>query len=193
MLRKISVTVALVLAAAGTAATGSASAATTAKPKCWVGSWKVTSASVYASDTKKGAKFTVKGGAGIKVKLAKNGKMTYDFTGSKPLTGTGTYKGIPAKASLSVTKKLTASSKITGAKKGTISAKVGSIKGNAVLRLTSPIALTIGLASAAKKGADLGVLPIKATYTCAGKTGKIHQAYKKGTLTTLSDWKLRRA
>lgn len=191
MLRKISMTGAIVLAATGAVTMGSASAAT--KAKCWVGSWTVTTASVSAANTAKGVKFTVRGGAGIKVKLAKNGKMAYDFTGSKPLTGTGTYKGVPTKASLTVSKKLTAASKITGSGKGTISAKVGSIKGNAVLTLTSPVVLTIGLASAAKKGADLGVLPIKATYTCSGKTGTIHQAYKKGAITTLSNWRLRRA
>jgi hypothetical protein len=192
MLRKTSMTGAIVLAAAGTVTMGSASAATQAN-KCWVGSWKVTTASVSAANTSKGVKFSVKGGAGIKVKLAKNGRMAYDFTGSKPLTGSGTYKGIPTKASLTVTKKLTANSKITGDRRGTISAKVGSIKGNAVLKLTSPIGVTIGLASAAKKGADLGVLPIKASYTCSGKTGRIHQAYHKGAITTVSDWKLRRA
>ncbi|MEO5875038.1 MAG: hypothetical protein ABIS86_18670 [Streptosporangiaceae bacterium] len=191
MLRKISVTGAIVLAAAGTVTMGTASAAPQAK--CWVGSWKVTSASVHADDTRKKTRFSVRGGAGIKVKLARNGRMAYDFTGSKPLRGTGAYNGIPAKASISLSRKLTASSKITGSKKGTISVKVGSIRGNAVLKLTTPVPVTLGLASAAKKGASLGVVPIKATYTCAGGTGRIRQSYKKGSLTTVSDWRLRRA
>ncbi|GAA3224839.1 hypothetical protein [Actinocorallia longicatena] len=192
MVRIMSVAGAIVVAMAGTAAMGSAASAAP-KAKCWVGSWKVTTATVYVKDTKKAAEFTVKGGAGIKVKLAKTGKMSYDFTGSKPLKGTGTVSGVPTSASVTLTRKLTASSKITGSTKGKITAKVSSVKGNALLKLTSPFTTTLNIAKAAKKGAELGLLPIKATYTCSGRTGTIQQKYTKGATTTKSTWKLRRS
>ena len=46
MLRKISIAGAVVLTMAGAATVGTASAASAAAAKCWVGSWKVTGAKV---------------------------------------------------------------------------------------------------------------------------------------------------
>lgn len=197
MLRKISVAGAVVLTMAGAVTVGTASAASAApKAKCWVGSWKVTGAKVKIDDVPKKLHVTASGGAGAKVKLAKNGTVSYDFNSSKGITGKGTAGPIPTSVTVKLSKKLTVPGKVAGSAKGAFTGIVSKAKGDAVAVVkvtTPPLTIKLNLASAAKKGTDFGVVPRKATYTCSGKNLTLHQKVVSKGITTVSDWKLKRS
>jgi len=198
MLRKISVAGAVVLTMAGAVTVGTASAASAAAPKakCWVGTWKVTGAKVKIDDVPKGLHVTASGGAGAKVKLAKNGTASYDFNGSKGITGKGKAGPIPTSVTVKLAKKLTVPGKLAGSKGGKFTGTVSKAKGDAVANVkvsTPPLTIKIALAGAAKKGGDFGVVPRKATYTCKGKALTLHQKVTAKGITTVSDWKLKRS
>ncbi|MEO3786934.1 hypothetical protein ABGB12_26715 [Actinocorallia sp. B10E7] len=185
-------------AAAGTFILGAATVvamtgtAATAAPKCWTGSWKVTSAN--ADLDSENLKFALKGGSGIKLKLAKDGKATYDFTGSKPLVGSGTVKGVPTQATLSLTKKLTIKNKITGSAKGRIIGKPKSAKGDATLTVTSGMVVQkLNVPREVRRNGDMGVVPRAAGYTCKGRTLTIRQTVKRADLVSKTVWRLKRA
>jgi hypothetical protein len=197
MLRKISVAGAVVLTMAGAATIGTATAASAApKAKCWVGSWKVTGAKVKIDDVPKNLHVTATGGAGAKVKLAKNGTATYDFNGSKGISGKGTAGPIPTSVTVTLSKKLTVPGKLAGSKKGKFTGTVSKAKGDAVanVKVTAPpLSISLKLAKAAKEGSDFGVVPRSASYTCSGKNLTLHQKVVSKGITTISDWKLKRS
>ncbi|MEO5875731.1 MAG: hypothetical protein ABIS86_06770 [Streptosporangiaceae bacterium] len=197
MLRKISVAGAVVLTMAGVVTVGTASAASAApKAKCWVGSWKVTTAKVKIDDVKKNLHVIAVGGAGAKVKLAKNGTAYYNFTGSKGITGKGLAGGLTTSVTVKLSKKLTVPGKLAGSKKGKFTGKVAKAKGDAVATVKvslPPLTIKLALAKAAKSGGDYGVVPKKATYTCSGKNLTFHQKSVAKGITTVSDWKLKRS
>lgn len=195
MLRKISVAGAVVLTMAGAATIGTATAASAA-PKCWVGSWKVTGAKVKIDDVPKNLHVTAAGGAGAKVKLAKNGTASYDFNGSKGISGKGTAGPIPTSVTVTLSKKLTVPGKLAGSKKGKFTGTVSKAKGDAVaaVKVTAPpLSIKLKLDEAARKGTDFGVVPRSATYTCSGKNLTLHQKVVSKGITTVSDWKLKRS
>lgn len=185
-------------AAAGAIILGAATVVTmtgtaaTAAPKCWTGSWKVVSASVDLDG--KDLDFALKGGAGIKIKLAKGGKATYGFTGSKPLTGSGTVKGVPTRATLKLTGKLTIKNKITGSAGGRITGKPKSASGDAKLTIRSGLVTQeLKVPREVRRNGDQGVVPRNAAYTCAGKTLTIRQTVKQSGTVSRTAWRLKRA
>ncbi|WP_157963494.1 hypothetical protein [Actinocorallia populi] len=181
---------AIILGATAVAAV-TASAASAA-PRCWTGSWKVTSAS--ADLDSKDLKFKLKGGSGIKLKLAKNGKATYDFTGSRPLTGSGSVKGVPTKATLTLDKKLVLKNKISGSAKGGIVGKPKTASGDATLTVRSGlITRKIDVPREVRRNGDMGVVPRNARYTCSGKTLTIRQTVDQADLLSKTVWRLKRA
>ncbi|GAB3652741.1 hypothetical protein GCM10027589_10400 [Actinocorallia lasiicapitis] len=190
-MRKIAVVGAVLLGTAGTVALSAPSAS--AASKCWVGSWKVTSASADIKSPDLNFKF--KGGKDIKVKIDKKGKAFYDFNGSKPLKGSGTVKGLPTSAELSLTKKLTIANKVTGSAKGKITSSVKTVKGDAKLTVKPLVgpAQSASVVAAVKKGNDYGVLPRKATFTCKGKTLTVKQKVKQKDLTSTTAWTFKRS
>ncbi|GAA3226171.1 hypothetical protein [Actinocorallia longicatena] len=190
-MRKVAMLGVVVLGTAGTVAFSASGAS--AASKCWVGSWKVTSASADISSPS--LKFKFKGGKDIKLKLDKKGKATYNFSGSKPFVGSGTIPpGIPTTASLSLSKKLTMSYTVAGSAKGKLSGKPKTAKGNALLTVKAATGnQKIDIVKAVRQGGDFGVLPRKATYTCKGKTLTIKQKIKEKGLTSVTSWKARRA
>lgn len=182
-----------IILGAATVATATGTAASAAAPKCWVGSWKVTSA--WADLDSKDLKFKLKGGAGIKLKFDKSGKATYDFTGSKPMTGSGTVKGVPTTATLTLSKKLTIKNTITGSAKGKITGKPKTASGDATLVVTSGglVVQKVEVAREVRRNGDKGVVPRSAAYTCKGKSLVIKQTIKQADLVSKTEWKLKRS
>ncbi|GAA0949405.1 hypothetical protein [Actinocorallia libanotica] len=180
-----------IILGATAAAVVSASAATAA-PQCWTGSWKVTSAS--ADLDSKDLKFKLKGGAGIKLKLPKSGTATYDFTGSKPMTGSGRVKGVPTKATLTLSKKLTIKTKLTGSAQGGLTGKPKTARGDATLMIRSGLVTqNLNVAREVRRNGDMGVVPRDARYTCKGKSLTIRQTVKQSGLVSKTVWRLKRA
>lgn len=192
-MRKMAVAGAVVLGAAGTVMAGAVPAS--AAPKCWVGAWEVasTSAAIKTPDMD----IKLKGGEGIKLKFTAGGKASYDFVGSKPLTGGGKAKGLPATTTVTLTKKLQMGNKISGSAKGKITGKPKTAKGDARITAVAKVGLItktykLVVAKEVKRSGDFGVVPRKATFTCAGDTLTIKQNINEKKLKSTTVWKLRR-
>ncbi|MCD0452333.1 hypothetical protein LO762_24525 [Actinocorallia sp. API 0066] len=188
-MRAIAVLGALVVAATGVAVTGTSASAA---PKCWTGKWKVTSA--QAQIRADGLEFDLRGGKDIKLTLAKNGKATYNFSGSKPLTGKGKVQGVPTQATLTLVKTLRMNNTITGSGKGKVTGKRKSASGDAVLTVKAGLLTQRhSVAKAVRTGGDQGVVPRAAQYTCTAKKLTIRQTVKDGSGYSKTVWQLRRA
>ncbi|MDX6741867.1 hypothetical protein [Actinocorallia sp. A-T 12471] len=187
-MRAIAVLGVLAVGWAGAAAVG---APASAAAKCWTGKWTVTSATaeIRTADLA----FDLRGGKGIRLTLAKSGKATYNFTGSKPLTGSGKVKGVPTKATLTLTKTLRMDNTVTGAKSGSIKGKPKTAKGDAVLTVKAGLVTQKhSVAKAVRSGADEGVVPRAAKFTCTAKKLTIRQTVRDGKEYSKTVWNLRR-
>ncbi|ROO90427.1 hypothetical protein EDD29_8152 [Actinocorallia herbida] len=188
-MRAIAVLSVFAMGCAGAAVVG---APASAAAKCWTGKWTVTSASAEIKTAD--LEFSLNGGKGIKLALAKTGKATYTFTGSKPLTGSGKVKGVPTKATLTLTKTLLMSNTFGGSAKGTIKGKPKSAKGDALLTVKAGLVTQKhNVAKAVRTGGDQGVVPRDAKYTCTAKKLTIRQTVKDGADYSKTVWNLRRA
>lgn len=175
-------------AATVVAATGPAASAA---PKCWVGTWKVTSADVNLNG--KGLRFKLRGGGGTKLKFAKSGTVTYDFKETRPLTGSGKVQGVPTNATLDMKGKFSLKNKITGSAKGKITAYPKTASGKATLIIRSGLVKReLDIPREVRRSGDMGVVPRKADYTCKGGSLNIKQTHKEPGLTSKTVWRLKR-
>jgi hypothetical protein len=188
---------AAVVVAAGVAGLSGAGAASasTAKAPCWVGSWEVTSAHTTVSD--KNFEMDVTGGAGIKLKLTKDGKYgtaAFNFRKTPAQTGTAKVKGVTKSASLTLDQKLTARYTFGGIDaRGKIALKPRSGSGDATMALKLGTTTTVkGLSHEVAKNRDLYAIPRKGTVVCVKNTSLvIRTTGKSGLQVNTTEWRLK--
>jgi len=167
-------TTAVVALAAGSLVVILGAPAQAAAPRCAIGTWKLTKATIKVDSSRQHLRLT--GGAGATLRL--DGRTAqHGYNLSRKLTETGTTGGAQVKGWLQYRKTLRMKTRVPAGRKGVLVSDVGSASGNATIRLyqSKPFENSPGpqlIVYVLRNGDFDGGLPRRANFTCTA--GALH-------------------
>lgn len=187
-------TTAVAALAAGSVVVILGAPAQAAAPRCAIGSWKLTKATIRVDSAQQHLKLT--GGAGATLRL--DGRTAqHDYNLSKRLHETGTTGGAQVKGWLQYRRTLRMKTKVPVGRQGVLIGDIASASGNATIRLyqSKPFENAPGpqlIVYVLRNGDFDGGLPRRAHFACTASSLRLKQRLQTSVGAVSSDWKYNR-
>ncbi|MEO5876119.1 MAG: hypothetical protein ABIS86_03110 [Streptosporangiaceae bacterium] len=187
-------TTAAVALAAGSVVLVLGAPAEAAAPRCAIGTWKLTKATIKVDSVQQHLRLV--GGAGATLRL--DGRTAlHGYNRSKRLAETGTTGGAQVRGWLQYRKTLRMKTKVPSGRSGTLISSIGSATGNATIRLhqSRPFTNSPGpklIVYVLRNGDFDGGLPRRAGFTCTSAKLRLKQRLSTSIGVVSSDWTYRR-
>jgi hypothetical protein len=165
-----------------------------AAPRCAIGTWQLTKATIRVDSAQQHLKLT--GGAGATLRL--DGRTAqHDYNLSRRLRETGTTGGAQVRGWLQYRRALRMKTRVPVGRQGVLTSDIASATGNATIRLyqSRPFENAPGpqlIVYVLRNGDFDGGLPRRARFTCTASGLRLRQKLQTSVGAVSSDWKYNR-